>query len=111
MGTIKMMQGDSYHVFIDMTQYEETLMPDIVDDLEVSVGEDLQYSVSEGRVGFDTATNRWFFRPTQEETFSLEPGQYSVIVRVKYANDPMSDVKGVMVGRIIIEDSYSEEVL
>jgi hypothetical protein len=111
MGTIKMMQGDSYYVFIEMTQYEEILLPETVDDLEICVGEALRYSVSGGTVGFDTASQRWFFRPTQEETLSLDPGQYNVIVRVKYANDPLSDVKGVPVGRIIISDTYSEEVL
>lgn len=111
METIRMMQGDSYYVFINMTQQEQVLLPEIVDDMEICVGEDLRYTVSGGTVGFDTESQQWYFRPTQEETLSLDPGQYTVIVRVKYAGGAMSDVKGAVVGRIMIIDTHSEEVL
>ena len=106
-----MMQGDSYFVFVEMKINDDPMTPDIVEDMEVSIGDRLRYTYADGEVGFDTNRREWFFRPTQEETFSLEPDNYPVIVRVKFLSEPKRDIKGINVGRIIITDSYSEVVL
>ncbi len=107
---MKMMQGDSYPVFIDLKQDGVTLTPDMIDDLEVCVGENLRKTYSGGGVAFDTGTQMWYIRPTQQETLDLPEDSYTVIVRVKYKNQP-ADVKGISVGRITIRDTHSEEVL
>jgi hypothetical protein len=106
-----MMQGDSYLVYIEMKINDDPITPYMVEDMEVSVGDRLRYTFAENQVGYDTAKREWFFRPTQEETFGLEPDNYPVIVRVKFLSEPMRDIKGINVGRIIIVDSYSEVVL
>ena len=111
MATFKMMQGDSYPVFIDLEQYGTNLTPDMIDDLEVSVGEVLRKTFSGGGVGYDTVTAQWYIRPAQQETLDMEVGAYEVIVRVKYRNKPQADVKGITVGKIRITESYSKEVI
>lgn len=107
---MKMMQGDSYPVFINLKQYGVTLKPDMIDDLEVCVGEHLRKTWSGGGVAFDTGMQMWYIRPTQKETLNLPEDSHTVIVRVKYKNQP-ADVKGIPVGRIVIQDTHSEEVL
>lgn len=106
-----MMQGDSYPVFIDLKQYGVTLTPDMIQDQEICVGENLRKTYSGGEVGFDTETSMWYIRPTQQETLDLPEDAYSVIVRVKYKNQPSADVKGIQVGRIVIRSTFSKEVL
>ena len=106
-----MKQGDSYFVFVEMKINDDPITPDIIEDMEVSVGERLRYTYANQEVAYDTNRREWCFRPTQEDTFSLEPDNYPVIVRVKFRSEPKRDIKGINVGRIIVTDSYSEEVL
>lgn len=107
MATIKMMQGDSYVVFFALTLNQTPLTPDMVDDVEVCVGEALRKTLSSGSVGYDTETEQWYMRPSQAETMAMEVNAYEVIARVKFGDD----VKGIVIGRIIITDTHSEEVI
>ena len=94
------MQGDSYPIYIDLLQDGSPLKPHMIDDLAVYVGESLSKTYSGGGVAFEHTTSRWYIRPTQAESFALEEGVYDVIVRVKYKNQPESDVKGEEIDRL-----------
>lgn len=109
MASIKMMQGDSYVVPINLMLNGHPLTPDIVTDVEICVGEGLRKTFTGGGVGYDTSKQRWYIRPTQEETLALEVEGYDVIARIKFSNG--ADVRGIKVGTIIVLDSHSEEVL
>ena len=109
---VTIMQGDSYPVFINLTQDFKTLVPEMVDDLEICVGTDLRYYWADKSVLFDTASKRWYIWPTQEETFSLDPGTHKVEIRVKYHNQNNANVKGFTITeRIKVTEATSREVL
>lgn len=116
MATRKMMQGDSYSVPFTLTMNGTTdITPDTVADIELCVGNEngaqLRKTFSGGGVWYDQEAKRWFFRPTQQETLELDPGSYDAIVRMKFSKTSDSDVIGVQIGRIIITDTQSEEVI
>ena len=111
MASIKIMQGDSYAVFFALKFNNEPLTPDMLSDVEISVGNNLRKLYSSGEVQYDEDSGEWFFRPTQSETLSLEPEFYEVQARVKFRNGEYSDVKGIVIGRIQILDANSEEVI
>lgn len=113
MGVIKMMQGDSYSLPVTLTVNGSPLNPDMVSEIEICVGEEIaiRKTYSEGTVNYDSKSKKWYIRPTQEETLNMEPGSYEVIARIKYKNEEISDVKGVPIGRMIITDTYSNEVI
>lgn len=104
------MQGDSYPIFIELTQGGYTLTPDMVEDVEICVGESLSFKASAGEVGYDENLEKWYIRPTQAQTLAMDADSYEVIARVKYTNDP-ADVKGVKCGRITVTDTHSTEVI
>lgn len=113
MAALRMMQGDSYPVFIELN-FKETglpITPDMVDEVEVYVGESIRKTYSAGEVLYDISERKWYFIPSQSETFSLDPNSYDVQVRPKFANGDYSQVKGIRVGFIIIENANSNEVI
>lgn len=107
---VKMMQGDSWPVYIRLMSGDQVITPDLVTELEVCVGESLRYTMTEGTVKFDAETNRWYIWPTQEETLNIEPDGYSVICRPKFRGTPAM-VKGIQANMITIIDGHSEEVI
>jgi hypothetical protein len=111
MALIKMMRGDSYIVFVNLTQQGYPLTADMVTDVEICVGENLRKTYSGGEVGYDTLRSMWYFRPSQSETLAFEEGSYDVIVRVKFSPYEDADVKGFSVGRIIMTNTHSREVI
>lgn len=103
------MRGDAYAVPVELTQGGYVLTPEMVEDVEISVGDVLIRNYSDGGVMFDEELQQWYFRLTQTETLAMEADEsYQVIARVKYTNDP-ADVKGVKCGFIIVEDTNSTE--
>lgn len=105
------MRGDAYAVPVELTQDGYALTPDMVNDVEITVGDVLTRNYSAGDVVYDEELQQWFFRLTQAETLAMEADEsYQVIARVKYTNDP-ADVKGVKCGFIIVEDTNSTEVI
>lgn len=104
----KIMQGDSYPIFAELTHDGTTLAPSMVADVEISMGEDLALKATEGRVGYDETMAQWYFVPEQSETLAMEPGVYDVIARVKYIN---GNVKGTHIGQLIVGDGQSTEVI
>lgn len=113
METFIMMQGDSYPVPVTLyfEQTDEPLTPDMVSDVEINVGDSLRKTYANGEAWYDTELRQWYFVPTQEETFALEPGKHKVQARIKFANGQYSPVKGIDVGTIVIRDAQSEEVI
>lgn len=113
MATIKMMQGDSYAVFVSLKLKDtgEPITPDMVSEVEIMVGESLRKTYSSGTVRYDEDEMQWYFIPTQEETLALDPDNYEVQARPKFANGDYSFVKGITVGNILIVDANSNEVI
>lgn len=105
------MQGDSYPVYINLTQAGQPLTPEMIAELEICIGKHLRRLYSADEVFYDAEAHRWHIRLSQQETLGLPTGTHSVIVRVKYPAAPDADVKGVYVGSIKIYDTFSEEVL
>ncbi|MGM9589407.1 MAG: hypothetical protein ACI3V0_04440 [Faecousia sp.] len=109
---LTIMQGDSYPVFINMTQDGTILVPDMIDNLEIHVGSDLRFAFSDGTIHFDENTKRWYIWPTQEQTFALSPGVHKIEMRVKYHNQNTTNVKGTTItDKIKINEATSREVL
>lgn len=105
------MQGDSYPIFIELTHNKSTLTPDMVEEIEIYVGDTLRKLYSEGGVLFDEASSRWYIHPTQKETLALEEGSLAVTVRIRYSGFNYEDVVGMTVGRITVIDGVSEAVI
>lgn len=107
---MKIMQGDSYNVPIEITQDGATLKPSTISNVEVCVGENVRKTYAEGGVIFDENTGLWYIRLSQEETFEMD-GTQDVIVRIKYRNKPNGDVIGRRAGTINATETISKEVL
>lgn len=109
---IKIKQGDSCGVYLNLKQNGNKLLPEYVDDIEVCVEGNLRLTAVEGTVKFDSASKRWYIWPTQEQTFGLEEGIHKVEIRVKYKNNANTNVKGYdLADRIKVLGSMSKEVL
>lgn len=108
---ITLMQGDSYPIYIELRNNNSILEPHMVDDVEICVSDQLRKVYSEDGVGYDSERQKWYIRPGQKETLEMSDGIHEVIARVKYRNQPQADVKGIIVGKIKIIGTFSEEVL
>lgn len=112
METMKMMQGDSrilsFSIFLNG---EDAISPDTAEDIEVCIGNEdgalIRKIYSGGDVAYDASSGKWALRLSQQETLDLDPDIYDVIARVKFGDD----VYGVNIGRIMILDGQSEEVI
>lgn len=113
MASLKIMQGDSYAVFfaLRIKQTSEPITPDMVSEVEVTVGKSLRKTYTAGEVRYDDEQSQWYFVPTQDETFAMDPESYEVQVRPKFSNGQHSTVKGITVGNIVILDANSSEVI
>ena len=108
---MKIMRGDAYPVPLDLKQDGYVLTPDKVDDIEITVGNVITRKISSGGVFYNSDTQLWYIRLTQEETLAMAADEsYQVIARVKYRNEP-ADVMGIKCGSIVVEDSNSSEVI
>lgn len=104
---VKIMRGDSYYIPVEIVQDGTPVTPDMVDEIEISVGSSLQKYYSDGSVVYDNGA--WYFRLSQEETFALEDS-CNVYVRVAYPGGP-KDVVGTRAGALVASETGSEEVL
>ena len=109
---MKIMQGDSYPIYIELSQDGGPLLPEVLDELEICVGEAMRKLMSDGGAQFDEDSNRWYIHPTQQETFALDAGRaYKVQARPRYKNSAPEQVIGVTLGWIQVEGSNSKEVI
>jgi hypothetical protein len=83
----------------------------MVSEVEICVGESIRKTYSANEVFYNSAEMEWYFIPTQDETFAIEPGSYEVQVRPKFANGDYPTVRGINVGTIVITDAKSNEVI
>lgn len=104
---IKIQQGESYPIYITLTQDGVVLTPDLVVDLKVCIGDALSKTYSAGDVKFDEEMEKWYIWPTQQETIALSEDSYSVQCHVKYQDGSLLIVT---VGRIHISESCCGEV-
>lgn len=104
-------QGNSHPVYFRISQDGVVLSPDMVADVEICIGTDIQRTYSGGTVFYDTDSARWYTRLRQEDTLAMEPGIHEVDVRVKYPTKPDMDVYGKAAGRIGVRSALSKEVL
>lgn len=111
MAAIKMMQGDSYSIYLDLKIDGKAVVPNMISEIEITVGDAFRKLYSSGEVNYDSAAKQWFFTPTQEETLSMKPNSYEVQVRIKFQNGINSSVKGASIGRLTVIDAQSEAVI
>lgn len=81
---ITLKQGESFRIYINLTQDGMALVPELIDDIMFCIGGDFNKSYSGGGVRFDTASNRWYIFPTQEETVNMNPGRKTLDCHIKY---------------------------
>lgn len=105
---MNIMQGDAYPIEIEIKQNGDVLTPDMIDDLEICVGDDIRKTYANKEAVH--SDGYWYIRLTQEDTFGMDEGSHKVTVRVKYKNQP-PDVVGRLAGRIKVFRSHSKEVL
>ena len=106
------MQGDSYPIYMELTQDGAPLTPDMVAELEVCVGDKLRKLYSSQQVLFDESSDRWYIHPAQEETLGLEANtNYDVFVRIRYKGTIPEEVLGMRLGQIAVRDGTSEAVI
>ena len=112
MATIQIMQGDSRAIFLNFTVNGAALTPDMIDDLEVMIGDDLRLAYSEDTVKYDASRSKWYIWPTQEQTFALDEGTYKPEIRSRFHNQNTTNVKGFIIDdKIKVIGARSREVL
>ena len=103
---MNIMQGDSYPIPVEITQDGIVITPEMVEDVEVTVGKTVRKTLSGGGVTFED--NTWYFLLSQEESFSMVNSQ-RVIVRLKY---PVTGYTlGIRAGTLSVEDIPQKVVL
>ena len=106
------MQGDSYPIMISLTHDGDgPLVPEILEDVEITISNAMSLLMSEGGVYFDAVEGCWYIHPTQEQTFALEPGLHELSARVKYQDAP-DVVVGIQFDAVLrVLKSHSRRVL
>jgi hypothetical protein len=79
-----MTQGEQRTIIFNLRQDGETLRPEMIQDLKVCTG-NVRKKYSDGAVAF--LENKWNFKMSQKDTFSMEPGNYDLVIHIKYPND------------------------
>ena len=78
-------QGESYPIYITLRQDGRILTPELVADVKICIG-NFHKTLSEGGVQFDAENQRWWIKPTQEETMSIPAASYMATAHVAYAD-------------------------
>lgn len=104
---LKIMRGDAYPIGVDVEIDGRIATPGMVEDVEISVGTQLQKLKSRGEVWY--LDGQWYFHLSQEETFAMEDS-CEVYVRVVLPNNP-DHVIGQRAGLIVVLPTGSTEVL
>lgn len=103
---MKIMQGDSYPIPVDITQDGVAVTPETVDEVEITVGTEIRKLYTTGGVTYENGA--WYFLLTQQESFSLT-NQQTVIVRLKYPGTGYT--LGIRAGMLSVEDIPQKVVL
>lgn len=108
---MKIMQGDEYDIYINLKQDGIVIKPEMVDDIEICIGDSVRKTYSNETVLFNSKELKWYLRLTQQETLSMTVGQHETIGRIKYGGIPYNDVIGIKLESIIVMPTTSREVL
>lgn len=103
---MEIMQGDAYHIPISIERDKGLITPDTVKCVEVTLG-----SLSKlypGDIRYKEEDDTWVLPLSQEDTFSLEPREYPVQLRIKFTDEC---VIGRNVFRIMVIPCNSQRVL
>ncbi len=103
---MKIMQGDSYPIPVDITQDGIPVTSDMVDEVEVTIGTSIRKTLSDGGIYFEEGA--WYFLLSQQESFGLS-GTQNVIVRLKYPGKGYT--LGIRAGALSAEDIPQKVVL
>ena len=105
---MKIMQGDSYNLPVDVVNDENIVVtPADVVDVEISIGS-LRKTYAAGDITYNANAGQWIFPLTQEETFKMIPCRVKVQIRFKWFD---GSIEGADLGYIDILESMSKEVL
>ena len=103
---MKIMQGDSYPIPVDIMQDGVVVTPEMVEDVEITVGTEIRKLYSAGDITFEN--NTWYFLLKQQETFSMS-GSKEVVCRLKY---PITGyTHGIKAGNLSVAEIKQKVVL
>ena len=103
---MKILQGDSYPIPVEIMQDGNIVTPEMVEEVEITIGADVRKTYSGGDVFYEDEI--WYFLLTQADSFSLSGG-YDVVLRLKYPGS--SNVVGTKIGKLSVEKADRKEVI
>lgn len=83
---IRLKRGESYPIFFDIKQDGITLTPDMIQDLEIHIGESFRKSYLGGGVFYSADRGKWYIFPTTAETNAFEEGTTPACAHIIYQN-------------------------
>lgn len=101
-----MMQGDSYALPLEIKSDGDTITPDTLVNIEVSIGKIVK-TMKDGGVSYDGENGVFLAHLSQDDTFALT-GREIVQARLKFVS---GDVRGVDFGEMFVDKSISKVVL
>ena len=106
--TLKITQGDAYAIPFRLKQDGNYLTPDMIQDVEVTIGSTFRKRMSDGGVIYQN--ERWYFYLSQDDTLELL-GAERIHVRVRYSDQPWVTVIGKRAAMICVEEHPNAEVM
>jgi hypothetical protein len=103
---MKILQGDSYPIPVEITQDDVPVTPELVEEVEITIGDRVRKTYTGGDVFYED--EMWYFLLSQEDTFSLSGG-YEVLLRLKYPGS--GNVVGTKIGKLSVEKAQRKEVI
>ena len=105
----KIAQGDQRFVPFVLTLNGAAVSPEMLQELEVCAEDQVfRKLMTKGEVSFNENRQVWEFLLTQQETFGLDSGEYSVQVRPKFRDGTTIQWA---IGTVCVSDSHSEAVI
>lgn len=83
---ITIRRGESYRIFLNLRQDGVALVPEMIDDLKICIGDGFTKTWKQGGIQFDDGEKQWYIFPTQRETLTLKRGKTPIVCHVKYAD-------------------------
>jgi hypothetical protein len=103
---MKILQGDSYPIPVEIKQDGIPVIPEIVEEVEITIGTEVRKTYTDGGVFYED--EMWYFLLSQEDTFSLSGG-YDVLLRLKHPGS--GNVVGTKIGKLSVEKADRKEVI
>lgn len=83
---IRITRGESYPIFFNIKQDGMTLTPDMIQDIEIHIGESYRKTFSSGGVMYSADRDKWYIFPTTAETNAFDEGTHNVCAHIIYKN-------------------------